>query len=58
MAMKELGRGKRAGDAGTGCPHRGGGGGRRARKVRRAKRAIETRTRREGKKEIKNQLDY
>jgi hypothetical protein len=55
MAGKGLGKGKRV--DGTGCPHRGGGGGRRARKVARAKRAVETRTRVEGKKEIKKQLD-
>ena len=55
MAMKRLGRGKRV--DGTGCPHRGGGGGRRARKVARAKRAVERKLRQESKKEIRRQLD-
>ena len=55
MGGKAMGMGKRT--DGTGCPHRGGGGGRRARKVARAKRAVERITRQEAKKEIKKQLD-
>lgn len=55
MAGKDLGKGKRV--DGSGCHHRGGGGGRRARKVARCKRAVETKERREGKKEICKQLD-